>query len=64
MSSHISTEKLSRLIGTANAPALIDIRIDEDFSADPRLIPSAIRRSHRDIQEWRGGLTGKSAVVI
>jgi rhodanese-related sulfurtransferase len=59
-----STENLSRLIGTANAPALIDVRIDEDFVADPRLIPGAIRRSHRDIQEWAGGLTGKSVVVI
>ena len=64
MSSQISTEKLSRLIGTVNAPALIDVRIDEDFASDPRLIPGAIRRSHRDIQDWAGGLTGKSAVVI
>lgn len=42
----ISPDKLSRLIGTAAAPALIDVRIDEDFSADPRLIPGAVRRSH------------------
>jgi hypothetical protein len=39
----ISSEKLSRLIGTANAPSLIDVRIDEDFAADPRLIPGAVR---------------------
>jgi len=63
MSSQISAEKLSLLIGTANTP-LIDARVDEDFSADSRLIPSAIRRSHCDIQEWREGLTGKSKVVI
>jgi rhodanese-related sulfurtransferase len=62
--SSISTDKLSRLIGTANAPALIDVRIDEDFAADPRLIPGAIRRSHRDIQDWAGGFVGKSVVVI
>jgi rhodanese-related sulfurtransferase len=59
----ISTEKLSRLIGTASAPTLIDVRIDEDFAADPRLIPGAVRRSHRDIQDWAGSLTGQSAVV-
>jgi hypothetical protein len=41
----ISTEKLSRLIGAAISPALIDIRIDDDFATDPRLIPGAIRRA-------------------
>jgi hypothetical protein len=35
----ISPDKLSRLIGTAAAPALIDIRIGEDFSAGPHLVP-------------------------
>ena len=58
------SEKLSRLIGTANAPTLIDVRIDEDFAADPRLIPGAMRRSHRDIQEWASRLTGQSVVVV
>jgi rhodanese-related sulfurtransferase len=62
--SSISSEKLSRLIGTASAPALIDVRIDEDFTADPRLIPGAMRRSHRDVQDWAGGLIGQSVVVI
>jgi hypothetical protein len=37
----ISPDKLSRLIGSANAPTLIDVRIDEHFAADPRLIPGA-----------------------
>jgi rhodanese-related sulfurtransferase len=60
----ISSEKLSRLIGTANAPALIDVRIDEDFVSDPRLIPGAVRRSHLDVQDWASRLTGQSVVVI
>lgn len=60
----ISSDKLSRLIGTANAPTLIDVRIDEDFSADPRLIPGAVRRSHRDVQDWASRLTGQSVVVV
>src|SRR5215471_16164194 len=37
MSSQISAEKLSLLIGTANTP-LIDARVDEDFSADSRIL--------------------------
>jgi rhodanese-related sulfurtransferase len=60
----ISPDKLSRLIGTAAAPTLIDVRIDEDFSADPRLIPGAVRRSHLDVQDWASSLTGQSVVVV
>jgi rhodanese-related sulfurtransferase len=60
----ISPDKLSRLIGTANAPTLIDVRSDEDFAADPRLIPGARRRSHLDVEDWGSGLAGQSAVVI
>jgi rhodanese-related sulfurtransferase len=60
----ISSDKLARLIGTAKAPTLIDIRVDEDFAADPRLIPGAMRRSHRDLQDWAPRLTGQSVVVI
>ena len=60
----ISSEKLSRLIGTANAPALIDVRTDEDFAADPRLIPGAVRRSHLDVQDWASRMTGQFVIVI
>jgi hypothetical protein len=66
MSSYItiSSDKLSRLIGTANAPTLIDVRIDNDFAADLRLIPGAGRRSHRNVQDRTGGLADQSDVVI
>ncbi len=59
----ISPDKLFRLIGTPSAPALIDVRIDEDFDADPRLIPGALRRSHRDVNDWASSLSGRSVVV-
>lgn len=60
----ISSEKLSRLIGTASAPALVDVRIDEDFAADPRLIPGAMRRSHLNVQEWASQMIGQPVIVI
>jgi hypothetical protein len=41
----ISSDKLARLIGTVKAPTPIDVRIDEDFEADPRPIPGATRHS-------------------
>lgn len=65
MSAHqmISAEKLARLIGLPHCPMLIDIRIDEDFAADPRLIPGSLRRSHRNVAEWGKNLP-RDAIVI
>jgi rhodanese-related sulfurtransferase len=60
----ISVDKLARLIGTPHCPVLIDVRTDEDFHADPRLVPSAMRRPHADPSAWAGELVGRSAVVI
>jgi len=60
----ISPDKLARLIGTADAPALIDVRTEADFAADPRLIPGAVRRSHEDAADWSGEFTGRPAVVV
>lgn len=60
----ISPDKLSRLIGTANTPALIDVRTDEDFTADPRLIPGAIRRNHEEVADWGEEFSGRPAIVV
>jgi rhodanese-related sulfurtransferase len=60
----ISADKLARLIGTAKCPALIDVRTEEDFAADPRLIPGSIRRSHKDASIWSTEFAGRSAIVI
>ena len=59
----ITPEKLNRIIGTPNAPTIIDVRTDEDFAADPRLIPGAIRRDYRQVMDWAEGLTGRGACV-
>ena len=60
----ISIDKLARLIGTPHCPALVDVRTEEDFNTNPRLIPGAMRRSHSDPSDWAGGFAGRSAVVI
>jgi rhodanese-related sulfurtransferase len=60
----ISQDKLNRMIGTHRAPVLIDVRNDEDFGADPRLIPGSHRRSHTDVAEWAGDYAGQQVVVI
>ncbi len=60
----ISTEKLARLIGVPHGPALIDVRAKEDFAADPRFIPGAIRRPYETVSSWAPEFVGRSAVVI
>ena len=60
----ISVDKLARLIGTAHCPVLVDVRTEDDFNANPRLIPSSMRRSHAQTSDWAGEFTGQSAVVI
>src|SRR3954470_1031621 len=59
----ISPDKLSRLIGTANAPVIIDVRTDEDFAADARLIPGAVRRNHQEAADWGTQYGGGPALV-
>ena len=60
----ISSDKLARLIGTAHMPALIDVRTDEDFAADPRLIPGAVKRNHETAADWGEDFAGRSAIVV
>jgi rhodanese-related sulfurtransferase len=60
----ISPDKLARLIGTPKCPTLIDVRTDDDFAADPRLLPTSARRSHWASEEWVGEYSGSSVVVI
>lgn len=60
----ISPEKLVRLIGVPHGPVLVDVRLREDFDADPRFIPGAIRRPHEKASSWAPEFAGRSAVVI
>lgn len=59
----LSPQQLARLIGLPDAPAIIDVRIDDDFAADPRLIPGSQRRSHRDVATWAADYTGQRVIV-
>ncbi|MGI9490807.1 MAG: chromate resistance protein ChrB domain-containing protein [Geminicoccaceae bacterium] len=60
----ITVPQLFRLIGTPNAPFLIDVCIDEDFHDDPRLIPTAIRHRFQDIASLAPRLAGERVVII
>jgi rhodanese-related sulfurtransferase len=60
----ISIDKLARLIGTPNCPALIDVRTDEDFKSAPHLIPGSLRRTHAAPSDWAQEFMGRTSVVI
>jgi len=60
----ISPDKLVRLIGTPKCPALIDVRTDDDFEADPRLIPGSLRHPFAEVSDWASEWTGRNVVVI
>ena len=60
----ISAEKLARLIGVPHGPALIDVRLDDEFAADQRFIPGAVRRTHATVSNWAPEFSGRAAVVI
>ncbi len=60
----ISVSQLIRLIGLPDAPVLVDVRIDEDFDADPHLIPGAFRHVFDEIDALAPRLAGRRAVVI
>ena len=60
----ITVAQLGRLIGTPECPVLVDVRIDDDFNADPRLIPSAFRHDFADIEVLVPRLQGRKVVTI
>jgi rhodanese-related sulfurtransferase len=62
--SSISPQKLARLIGRPDCPVLVDVQTVEDFAADPRLIPGAIRRPYGAVSDWAGELSGRPVIVI
>ena len=61
--SQMKVNQLARLVGTPNAPILLDVRIDQDFDDDPRLIPTAIRCPHTDVLDKSAQLIDKHIVV-
>jgi rhodanese-related sulfurtransferase len=60
----ITSAQLSRLIGLPDAPVLLDVRTEDDYAADPRLLPASFRRDHRTASSWAQDYAGQAVVVI
>ena len=59
----ITVSQLARLVGTPEAPAIIDVRSSEHFDADPRFIPCSLRRDPREVQAWSQAYRDQRVVV-
>ncbi|WP_037306966.1 chromate resistance protein ChrB domain-containing protein [Ruegeria halocynthiae] len=60
----ITSKQLLRLIGTPQAPLLIDVCLDPDFEADPFLIPGSVRHPAQDITDLAKLIGDQAAVII
>ncbi|HEX7853653.1 MAG TPA: sulfurtransferase/chromate resistance protein [Sphingobium sp.] len=60
----ILVDKLIRLVGTPKGPAIVDVRTEEDFAAEPRLIPGAVLRPWADVESWAADYRGQSVVTV
>lgn len=60
----ISAAQLFRLIGTPDAPVVLDVRVAEDLAADPFVIPTARLVAHDAVGDLTSGLFGRRVVVV
>ena len=60
----IYAAQLLRLIGTPTCPQIVDIRTQDDFDADPFLIPGSVRATHTDLPALKARLGSGSIVIV
>jgi rhodanese-related sulfurtransferase len=61
----ITSAQLSRLIGTPDAPIIVDVREDAERAKDRRFIPASLMRDHSSMSSWDVSVfTGKSVVAV
>src|SRR6185436_13073384 len=60
----ITVAQLARLVGLPGAPVLVDVRSDQKFKSDPRLIPTAQRHPSTGVEAWCRRYAGQPIVVV
>lgn len=60
----ISVAQLSRLVGTPDAPVVLDVRTADDIAADPHTLPGSRQRDYRTAGAWAGDYTGQFVAVV
>jgi rhodanese-related sulfurtransferase len=62
--SEVSPSQLIRLLGTPDAPLLVDVRLPEDVAADPFVLPSARSCAHDEVAALSSWIGARSAVLV
>jgi rhodanese-related sulfurtransferase len=60
----ITVSQLQRLIGTPDAPTILDVRVPEDAAADPRRLPASVAETFGDVAGWAAGYRGQQVAVV
>jgi rhodanese-related sulfurtransferase len=60
----ITVLQLARLVGLPCVPAIIDVRMDDDFEADPRILPASSRRDFEAVSTWAPEFAGRHVAVV
>jgi rhodanese-related sulfurtransferase len=64
MPSSITAQQLARRVGLPDSPVVLDVRTPEDVAEDPRILPAALRRDHRDVAAWAAQFRGRGVVAV
>jgi len=59
----ITITQLNRLIGTPDCPLLVDVRIDEDFAAEPYFLPGSIRHPFNEMASLKERVRNEKIVI-
>src|SRR4051794_40496294 len=60
----ITSVQFARLLGLPDTPVVIDVRNDDEYATDPRLVPASIRRDYRTVASWGADFAGHSVIVV
>jgi rhodanese-related sulfurtransferase len=60
----ITAAQLSRLVGTPDAPRILDVRTAEDQGNDPRMLPTSSLRDYRTVSAWAAEYADKAVAVV
>jgi rhodanese-related sulfurtransferase len=64
MVSATSVSELAKVLGTARAPLLLDVRREPAFKAAEHVVAGAIRRSPERVEQWRDQVPRDRPVVV
>ncbi|TPJ56362.1 MULTISPECIES: sulfurtransferase/chromate resistance protein [unclassified Mesorhizobium] len=60
----VTVPQLIRMVGLPGSPAILDIRTEDDYNADPRLLPASYRRDFKTVQTWAADFAGSRVAVV